>query len=449
MRIHTYDVQCPAEVTRESVKASGWWNSTDHPLQDNRHVAISIRTQQQFQSWEGLGGAVSELGWIALQKLDDQTRHGFFQSCFCKKKGLGMDWIRLPVGSSDFYLTDRSFSHTPNDLEMREFSIEEDKKRIIPYIRAALAVNPDLRIHASPWSPPAWMKQNGSMCGDEKGQIREEGPVLAAYAVYLRKFVEAYAEEGIAIHRLFVQNEMDSCSLFPTCRWSSDVFVRFHLEYLRPEFERSGIETEVWAGTFRTMTGLEAHDCFANQEFKRFVKGVGFQYSYPHVIQDFRALHPDVSIMHTESVCHNGGNTHSQAVAQMDDFIGYMKANISAFSYWNMVLEKGQASTWGWRQNSLFTVDAQTGTLVANPDYQIYKLIADHLQTGARRVMSFSYLLDTLCLKNPDGSLCLFLKNLEGPRQARIDVDGTQRSVDLAGHSVCAITISPNQAPRC
>ncbi len=178
--------------------------------------------------------------------------------------------------------------------------------------------------------------------------------MLKAYAIYLRKFIEAYAAEAITIHRIFVQNEMDSSSAFPTCTWPSELFVKFHLEYLKPEFEKHCIKTEVWAGTYRTITGLDGHDCFMNSDFKNFVKGIGFQYSYPHVIQDFHELHPEVKIMHTESVCHNGKNTQSQAVSQMDDFIGYLKSNITTFSYWNMVLEKGQKSTWGWQQNFSF-----------------------------------------------------------------------------------------------
>jgi hypothetical protein len=106
-----------------------------------------------------------------------------------------------------------------------------------------------------------------------------------------------------------------------------------------------------------------------------------------------------------------------------------------------MVLEKDQASSWSWKQNSLCTVDVEKQALVYNPDYFIYKNLMDNIKLQSRRIMSFSYLMDTLCMKNPDGSMVLLCKNLEGPRRAELDIDGKSHWVDLAGHSICVIQI--------
>jgi len=178
------------ETTRQAVEAANWRRLADQPLQDNTHIRVEIRGDQTYQEWEGFGGAVSELGWQALAALDETQRNAFFQRLF-GAEGAGFNWIRLPVGASDFALEEYSFSETPEDYELRNFSIKRDRRGLIPFIQAAKSANPDLRIHASPWSPPGWMKHSGAMAGQEHSGLRDEPRVLKAYAMYLRKFIEA------------------------------------------------------------------------------------------------------------------------------------------------------------------------------------------------------------------------------------------------------------------
>ncbi|MFW5803053.1 MAG: glycoside hydrolase family 30 protein [Verrucomicrobiota bacterium] len=435
-----FNVELPAEVTRQAVETVSWQRLADQPLQDNTNIRVEIRSDQTYRQWEGFGGAVSELGWQALAALDKTQREPFFQRLF-GADGAGFNWIRLPVGASDFARDEYSFSETPEDYELAHFTIERDRQALIPFIQAAKSANPDLRIHASPWSPPGWMKHSGAMAGQENSELRDEPRVLTAYALYLRKFIEAYADEGIHIDRLMVQNEMDSQAPFPGCRWTPELFVRFHLDYLKPEFERHGIQTEIWAGTFRTMTGLQAHDCFANSAFRKSVAGAAFQYSFPDALTDLQLLYPGTRIMHTESACHSGRNTTAEAVGQFDDVIAYAQAGASVFTYWNMVLDQNRTSTWGWPQNSLCTVNTETGQLVFNPDFEIFQLLGKAIRPGAMRIRAFSYLARTACFRNPDGSFVLLLRNLEGPRQAEITLDGATQTVELPGHAVCCVRL--------
>jgi glucosylceramidase len=431
----------PNDVSRETVRKSNWFLFSDQPLQDNSKVNIEVRTQQQFQVWNGFAGAVSELGAKALAAIPAAERDRFFVEVFSRGEGMGFDWIRLPVGASDFAVDAYSHSMTPDDFEMKAFSIERDQKWIIPFIKAAKAVNPRLRIHASPWSPPGWMKLSGAMDGVEKSEIRNEPAVLKAYARYLRRFVEAYAEQGLPIDRLMVQNEMDSPAPFPGCRWDVELFVRFHTDYLREEFARHSLSTEVWGGTFRTMSGLQGHQAFESADFRRCVKGAAFQYSFPRLLQDFQVQFPGTRLMHTETVCHNGDNSWTQAASQFDDVLSYLNANVDVFSYWNLVLDQEAKSGWGWLQNSMFTADAVGKRLRANPDADVFRLFSSNIQVGARRVQAFSYLAETLCFRNPDGSLALFLRNLEAARTANLTVDGKSQVLQLPERSLCAFRI--------
>lgn len=441
----TAHVTLSPTVTRESVSRASWWNQANQPLQDNQTVRVEIRSADTFQDWEGFGGAVSELGAQALERLPPRLRQRFFAAVF-GARGAGFSWIRLPVGASDFALGAYSFSETAEDYGMARFSIERDRRCIIPYIRAAQAMNPNLRIHASPWSPPGWMKKSGRMDGVENCALRDEPKVLDAYARYLRLFIQAYAREGVRIDRLMAQNEMDSPSAFPTCRWTPELFVRFHVKHLKPEFAAHRIRTEVWGGTFRTISGLQAHDCFRDREFRAFVRGAAFQYSFPARIDELRVRYPGTRIMHTESVCHGGANTESEAASQFDDVLGYAAAGASVFTYWNTVLGENPASTWGWKQNSMCTAHGGRRELVFNPDYRVFRLLGSTIKPGAVRVRSFSDRLDTACFRNPDGRFCLLLRNLEGPRTAELTLDGVTRGVRLPGHALCALMLGGRQA---
>lgn len=428
------------EITRASVNAVSWWNHANQPLQDNQTVRVEICSGQTFQSWEGLGGAVSELGAQALSRLPAVAQKRFFEAVF-GADGLRCAWVRLPVGASDFALNAYSYSETPEDYSLASFSIARDRQNLIPYILAAQAVNPALRIHASPWSPPGWMKKSGRMDGIAQCELRDEPMVLRAYAAYLRAFIQAYAKEGIRIDRLMVQNEMDSPAPFPSCQWTPELFVRFHLEYLKPEFAAHQIDTEVWAGTFRTISGLQGHECFRNPEFRAFVRGAAFQYSFPKAIDELQILYPGTRIMHTETVCHGGANTADEAAGQFEDFLGYAASGTSVFTYWNVVLGENPASTWGWKQNSICTADAAKQELILNADYAVFQLLGGALQLGAVRVRCFSQLLNTVCFRNPDGRFCLLLRNLEEARQAEVTIDGATRLVNLPGHALCAVLL--------
>lgn len=433
-------VSLPDTITQDAVDNVRWWKRAHQPLQDNEHLAVEICTDQVYRTWQGFGGAVSELAWRAVSALPEAERARFFRDVF-GPEGMAFDWIRLPIGASDFALDAYSASSVPDDYELAHFSLDRDRSALIPFIKAAQAVNPNLRVHASPWSPPAWMKLSGKMDGTERSAIRDESRVLEAYARYLRKVVEGYAAEGIRIERLMAQNEMDSPAGFPSCAWTPEAFVRFHLDYLKPEWQRAGLDTEIWAGTFRTISGLQAHDCFRDAAFRAFVRGAAFQYSYPQAIVDLQVLHPGTRVMHTECVCHGGGNSVPQAASQFEDVLGYLAANVDVFTYWNLALDTTQRSSWGWKQNSLYIANAETGALVENPDVAVFRLLSRALRPGAVRVRCFSFLAPAVCFRQPDGALVLLLRNYDAPRRAAVIVDGRRRHVDLPGHALCAVRV--------
>ncbi len=143
---------------------------------------------------DGFGGCFNELGYQALSHLTEDERNQILDALFFNNGDCRFSICRLPIGASDYALEWYSLNDTPEDYDMRDFSIERDKKYIIPYIREALKRNPDLKLFASPWSPPTWMKHPKAY---NYGTLRWEPKVLEAYALYFVKFVQAYEQEGI------------------------------------------------------------------------------------------------------------------------------------------------------------------------------------------------------------------------------------------------------------
>ncbi|NQU11153.1 glycosyl hydrolase [bacterium] len=421
---------------------------TQPPADIRSRITVSINPQRDLQVIEGVGGAFNENGGEALTHLDATQRLAVLRSLFDPEEGAGFGFCRLPVGASDFAMSAYSLADQPDDYELRHFRLAPDEKFLIPYIAGALSINPQLRFHASPWSPPAWLKTNRSMTGG--GSLRDRPEVYRAYATYLRRFVEAYAQRGIRIDRLFVQNEPNIEIKFPSCSMPPRQMITFVVDHLAPEFRAHRLPTEIWAGTFQeTRETLYAHTCFENKRFQQAVRGAGFQYSDPVVVQDLQLLHPWLKVMHTEARCQNGRNSLEQAKALFGEVVEAFNAGCTVFTYWNMVLNERQRSTWDWRQNSLITIDRRGKRVRYNPDYVVMSLVARSVRPGATWVLSSSKPQRPLVsFRNPDGSLVSLIWNDGEEALCEVAVGDARTQAGLPAQSFCAIHVRPFSVDR-
>ena len=197
----------------------------------NTIIVDPAATDQRISGW---GGCFNELGWKALLTLPRKDREAVLKAIFDPNTGLRFNICRMPIGASDFALDGYSLDDVPGDYALKHFSIGRDRKLLIPYIKAAMRIRPDLKVWASPWSPPGWMKDNGVYHG---GHLRMEPRVLDAYARYLARFAADYHKEGIDLYAVHVQNEPVSSSIYPTCPWPDPEPLRdFIRDYLGPTF---------------------------------------------------------------------------------------------------------------------------------------------------------------------------------------------------------------------
>ncbi|AUN17283.1 glycosyl hydrolase [Clostridium botulinum] len=402
---------------------------------------------------EGFGSCFNELGMKALNHLDKDERNKVFDQLFSIKGDCRFNLCRMPIGASDYATEWYSYNENENDFDMEKFSIQKDKRLLIPYIKEALKRNPNIILTASPWSPPTWMKKQKAY---NFGTLRFEEKVLKAYALYFVKFVQAYEEEGITIHQVHVQNEVVADQKFPSCRWTGDQLRDFIKNYLGPAFEKHNIKSEIWLGTingpepyvewledytqdFDVYAGLVLRDPKAY----KYVKGVGYQWAGKNAIQRSVEAFPEKRFIQTENECGNGKNTWIYAEYVFNLFRHYIVNGVNGYMYWNAVLEPKGMSTWGWEQNSMITVNPETKEVMYNPEFYVMKHFSHFVQKGAKRLTTSGVdSVDTVAFKNPDESIIIVISNKnDDSRIANIEFTGEIFEVELEGHSFNTIVL--------
>ena len=426
-----------SHVNHTEVNPIAWAKQFDQPGQNQKGIDVFIDPKELYQTFLGVGASFSELGYRALSALSEPDQDGLFKRLF-DQAGANLNYCRMPIGASDFAFSAYSLNDHAGDMEMHEFSVDADKKCLIPFIKGAMKYRPNLKIHASPWSPPAWLKDNNSMT--DGGQLKDAS-AKRAYAKYLVSFVEQYRCEGIDVFRLLLQNEPDSAACFPSCMMPPAEMSDFYLHYLRPEMRARRVDFEVFAGTFRGINSMWANDCARDHEFFEAIDGFGFQYCPTEKIYEFTRKYLGKPIMHTESVCYDGQNTSEQALSLFLDFIDYMNAGCEIYTYWNMILGKDSRSTWGWAQNSLVTVDEKTRSSQYNPDYKIVYLISHAIPSGATRTFSLCSSRRTVAFLKDDKVILLVANIDDEPVNVNIRIADQTLHAVLAPNSANALTL--------
>lgn len=399
----------------ESAENRPWKSAPVQPCTDEELLTLTGETRQTVL---GFGGCFNELGWEALSLLSGDDRRAVLDDFF--GDSLNLTSGRLPIGANDFSLEWYSCDETPDDLALDHFNIDRDRKYTIPFIREALKRCPQLHLFASPWSPPTWMKTHRAY---NYGTMRMEPAVLDAYARYFVKFVQAYAGEGIEIAQIHVQNEPVADQKFPSCVWTGEKLRVFIRDYIGPAFRDAGLSTELWLGTinapftdYRGFMDVNFQEFFdgmvntvlADPEARRYLTGVGLQWGGKHVLEPLEAAYPEMRVMQTESECGNGLNEWEQAEYIFTLMWQYFRHGAERYTYWNLALQDGGISTWGWKQNLLITVNPDSRTYRFQPEYYLMKHFSHFIQPGARfRPLRGHWASSALAFENPDGAIVL------------------------------------------
>lgn len=406
---------------------------------------IKLYPDIKFQQIGGIGGCFNEIGGEALASLSDDQQQLLLNALFDVNSGSAFSFCRAAIGSSDFGIDAYSFSEVSDDYDMKHFSLDRDKRYMLPYMQKAFAINPDIRLFGSPWSPPAWMKHSKYMDrGSEfpdKNFLIDDPKIYDAYAKYMLKYVEEYAKEGVNVERIVIQNEQDFHTKYPSCRMPVEQMSKFVSGYLKPLFDKKGVDTEIWAGTFRTAGEVEGVKFASDTALQYGFEGMAVQYTRPAYLTDIKLLAPNMNIMHSESNCFNGLNNDTQSRSRFEEVASYINGGCENFCYWNMILNETGESGWNWRQNALVTINRETKEVIYNPDYAVMSLMSRYIKPNSVRIASFCQ--KPIISIELDGQYYLILQNdNDKPVCYNCSIDnGVSYYFEIPAQSLCAVVI--------
>jgi glucosylceramidase len=447
----------PAVLWMSSTSQTPWKSMTAPEITTaSAGTTPEVRIEQgtKYQTIDGFGGCFNELGWSALGKATAADRQSVLAALF-GDDGCGFNLARVPIGASDFALDGYSLDDTAGDVELKNFSLARDEKNLIPYIKAAMAVRPTLKVWGSPWSPPVWMKTNNGIGG---GSLKWEPSILSAYATYMAKWVEGYRAAGMNVYGLSPQNEPNITNVYPTCLWTAAQLREFIATYLGPTLRDRKTEVELWLGLNgdpfnggedpNNRLGTVMKDPTASA----FLTGIEFQYDSKSQMCTARDLYPSKKLMQGETECKGGANSWGDAQSLYSLMKRYLDCGANAYFLWNMVLDETGASSWGWKQNASITVNKSTGKVTYNGEYYVMRHFSQFVKPGAKRVLSSGSFSNKIAFINQDGSAVVVLSNATGQAvNATITVDGRTGGdtikVSLPAQSMNTIVVAPAQVP--
>ena len=368
---------------------------------------INIYPDITYQEFVGIGAAITEASAYAYSLLPEDKKIAFINDYF---KDIKYSLCRISIGSCDFSI--KSYSYA-NKHDLSDFSIEKDKKYIIPFIQDALKVNPNLKFLASPWSPPSFMKNTKKLTlgGKLLNKYKQ------TYADYIVKFLNAYKELGINIEYITVQNETNAITIWESCVFSAEDEADFVANYLSPTFKKNNIKTKILVYDHnKEKLFKRAVDEFKNPAAKNTIDGLAFHwYSGNHFenIALCRQMFPDKLLFHTEG-CFGFDSNNSFPNLYAHDIAEDLNAGINGYTDWNILLDsKGGPNHKRNYCNSPVMLTPDNSDYKKTMAFYYIGHFSKFIQPGARRIAFSKYTSDLkmTAFKNTDNSISVIIVN--------------------------------------
>ncbi|MEO0530875.1 MAG: glycoside hydrolase family 30 beta sandwich domain-containing protein, partial [Planctomycetota bacterium] len=413
-------------------------------------TVISVNASQRFQTIEGYGAAMTNSSaWLIQNKLNAAQRDRMMQDLFAGEDGIGLNYLRLAIGASDFtadgFYTYNDLPFGQTDPNQTNFSIDPDRAPILPSLDQVRGVNPDLLLMASPWSAPGWMKTSGSVIGGSLAPQFE-----ASYSTYLRKFVEAYAAEGHPIDALTLQNEpLHEPNNYPGMTMSVQQQIDLVKNHVGPDFAAAGLDTKLLAYDHNWDEPQYPIDVLNDPDARQYLAGSAFHgYAGDVSAQSIvRNAHPDKGIYFTEI-------TGGDFAPNFEDNLVFNARNLlignarnwgKTTLLWNLALDENNGPHLGGCTTcrGVVTIDSNTGDITHNEEFYSLGHASQFVRPGAVRIGSTSIgnLVETVAFENPDGSRAMIALNPTQSTQAIRAFDGQKHfRYEIPARSVATFT---------
>jgi glucosylceramidase len=439
-----------AKDTGQRLARIGELQFADSKQHSEKQECIFVDPSKEFQTVLGVGGALTDASAETFYKLPADRQQEILTAYFDPQKGIGYSLGRTSIHSCDF--SSESYTYVTNgDAALASFDIGHDLKYRIPFIKEVLAkAGRDFTLFASPWSPPAWMKDNDDML--HGGKLKPE--FYDAWARYYVKFIKAYGQAGVPIWGMTVQNEPMAVQPWESCLYTAEEERDFVKNYLGPTLAGSGLKSKkilIWDHNRSIMYGRAAV-VLDDPKAAQYVWGVAFHWYVGNYFENVKRVHeafPKTHLLFTEG-CHGEfdpariGEWHwgeKYGISMINDF----NNGAEGWTDWNVVLD--QKGGPNHVQNYCYApihANTETGALTYMSSYYYLGHFSKFVRPGARRIISSSTdddLLTTAFL-NKDGTIAVIVMNTSDTEQPfYLSMGGKAAQTSSPAHSIMTLVI--------
>jgi glucosylceramidase len=389
--------------------------------------SVTVNENTRYQQFTGAGASFTDTAaWLMNSSgaLSASTRSTLMNNLFSPTTGIGLDFLRNPMGASDLARNNYTYDDMPSgqtDPNLANFSIAHDLADVLPLTKQAQQLNPGLKVMATPWTAPPWMKDSGAY---SQGWLQSQ--YYAAYAQYFVKYIQAYKAQGVPIDFVSVQNEPTCCSGYPSMQWNGTGLDYFTVTDLLPAFHAAGLSTKVLAldwnpDSYASYGAPTVNDATVRNDPN--FGGIAW-HGYGGSVStqtDIHNQYPNVDAYDTE---HSGGTWISnQQQEDMNNIIDYTRNWGKSVVKWSLAVDQGMGPHNGGcgTCTGLITVhngDSRSGQVDYNIEYYDMGQLTKFVKPGAYRIDSTANSsVPNVAWQNPDGSKAVVAYNESGSTQ--------------------------------
>ncbi len=403
---------------------------------------ITVDTTTTYQTMDGFGYCMTGGSAQLIYGLPPAQRQALEEELFTTDSNyIGVSYLRLTMGASD--MSARVFSYDDNatpskpDTTLANFTLSDDTLYLVPLLKEILAINPNIKLLATPWSPPAWMKDNEGASG---GSLLQQ--YYGVYAKYFVKYIQAMQSNGIHIDAITPQNEPLNANNNPACVMqdtAEDIFVR---QYLGPAFQAAGLSTRIIVYDHNCDQPGYPEYILADAAAAQFVDGSAFHLYAGNIsaLSGVHTLFPNKNLYFTEQYVGGPGNFQSDMEWAVKNLIVGAPRNWSRnVLEWNLAADQNYGPHTAGGCSTCLGAYTINGTAVSkNTSYYIIAHASKFVSPGSVRVASnIAGNLQNVAFLRPDGKKVLIVLNDEvNPETLAVQFNKQSFSVSLAGYAV-------------
>ncbi|WP_353944905.1 ricin-type beta-trefoil lectin domain protein [Streptomyces sp. HUAS MG91] len=420
-------------------------------------TTIDVDENTRYQTFTGGGASFTDTAaWLMNSSgaLSQATRDATMKKLFSPTDGIGLSFIRNPMGGSDLARFGYTYDDVPagqTDASLAKFSLAHDQADVLPLTKQAKQLNPAATVMASPWTAPAWMKDSGQLNG---GWLKAEN--YGTYASYFVKYIQGYQAAGVPVDYVTVQNEPTCCSGYPSMSWNGSGLAYFTKSELLPKLAGAGVKTKVLAHDWNWDTydayaaptvddaAVRSHPNFGGIAWHGYGGDVAKQ-------TEIHNKYPSLDAFQTE---HSGGTwIANQQREDMMNIIDYTRNWAKSVTKWSLAVDQNRGPHNGGcgTCDGLITVhngDASSGKVDYNIEYYTMGHLTKFVRPGASRIASTaSSTVPNVAWRNTDGSKALIAYNdASTAKDVTINWGGQHVTYSLPGKTSATFTWSGTQS---